>query len=69
MDNKVLDLNREIIFNDSSDKTPNILQIIILIKNSYLILKKLQNSELNIIVNEEEFNRILLEIEGLQKGL
>ena len=69
MDNKVLDLNREIIFNDSSDKTPNIFQIIILIKNSYLILKKLQNSELNIIVNEEEFNRILLEIEGLQKGL
>ena len=29
----------------------------------------MKKSELNLILNEEEFNRMLLEIEGLQKGL
>ena len=36
LDNKFLDLNWEIIFDDSSDKTPNISQIKILVKFSYL---------------------------------
>ena len=29
----------------------------------------MKKSELNLILNEEEFNKVLLEIEGLQKGL
>ena len=59
----------EIIFDDSSDKTPNMSQIKILVKFSYLNLSNMEKSELNLILNEEEFNRMLLEIEGLQKGL
>ena len=69
LDNKFLDLNWEIIFDDSSDKTPNISQIKILVKFSYLNLSSMKKEELNIILNEEEFNKMLLEFEGLQKGL
>ena len=29
----------------------------------------MKKSELNLILNEEEFNKVLLEIEGLQKVL
>ena len=29
----------------------------------------MKKEELNIILNEEEFNKMLLEFEGLQKGL
>lgn len=69
LDNKFLDLNWEIIFEDTSDQTPNMSQIKILVKFSYLNLSNMKKSELNLILNEEEFNRMLLEIEGLQKGL
>ena len=69
LDNKFLDLNWEIIFDDTSDKTPNMSQIKILVKLSYLSLSNMKKSELNLILNEEEFNKMLLEIEGLQKGL
>ena len=44
-------------------------QIKILLKLSYLCLSNMKKSELNLILNEEEFNKMLLEIEGLQKGL
>jgi hypothetical protein len=44
-------------------------QIKILLKLSYLSLSNMKKSELNLILNEEEFNKMLLEIEGLQKGL
>ena len=44
-------------------------QIKILVKLSYISLSNMKKSELNLILNEEEFNKILLEIEGLQKGL
>ena len=69
LDNKFLDFNWEIIFDDSSDKTPNMSQIKILVKFSYLNLSNMEKSELNLILNEEEFNNMLLEFEGLQKGL
>ena len=69
LDSKFLDLNLEIIFDDSSDKTPNISQIKILLKISYINLSSMKKSELNLILNEEVFNKVLLEIEGLQKGL
>ena len=69
LDSKFLDLNLEIIFDDSSDKTPNISQIKILLKISFINLSSMKKSELNLILNEEEFNKVLLEIEGLQKGL
>ena len=69
LDSKFLDLNLEIIIDDSSDKTPNISQIKILLKISYINLSSMKKSELNLILNEEEFNKVLLEIEGLQKGL
>ena len=64
-----MDLNWEIIFDDSSDKTPNMSQIKILVKFSYLNLSNMEKSELNLILNEDEFNNMLLEFEGLQKGL
>ena len=44
-------------------------QIKILVKIFYLNLSNMKKSELNLMLNEEEFNRMLLEIEGLQKGL
>ena len=67
--NKFLDLNWEIIFDDSSDKTPNISQIKILVKFTYLNLSNMKKEQLNLILNEEEFNNMMLEIETLQKGL
>ena len=44
-------------------------QIKILVKLSYLSLSNMKKSELNLILNEEEFNKMLLELKGLQKGL
>ena len=67
--NKFLDLNWEIIFDDSSDKTPNISQIKILVKFTYLNLSNMKKEQLNLILNEEEFNNMMLEVETLQKGL
>ena len=67
--NKFLDLNWEIIFDDSSDKTPNISQIKILVKFTYLNLSNIKKEQLNLILNEDEFNNMMLEIETLQKGL
>ena len=67
--NKFLDLNWEIIFDDSSDKTPNISQIKILVKFTYLNLSNMKKEQLNLILNEDEFNNMMLEIETLQKGL
>ena len=69
LDNKFLDINWEIVFDDSSDQTPNMSQIKILVKLSYLNLSLMQKEELNLILNENEFNNMLLEFEGLQKGL
>ena len=69
LDNKFLDINWEIIFDDSSDKIPNMSQIKILVKLSYLNLSLMKKEELNLILNENEFNKMLLEFEGLQKGL
>ena len=51
------------------EKTPNISQIKILLKIAYINLSSMKKSELNLILNEEVFNKVLLEIEGLQKGL
>ena len=68
LDNKFLDLNWEIMFDDSSDKTPNISQLKILVKFSYLNLSLMKKEELNLILNENEFNNLLLEFEALQKG-
>ena len=67
--NKFLDFNWEIIFDDSSDKTPNISQIKILVKFTYLNLSNMKKEQLNLVLNEEEFNNMMLEIETLQKGL
>ncbi len=56
------------MLDDSSDKTPNISQIKILVKISYLNLSLMKKEELNLILNENEFNSLLLEFEALQKG-
>ena len=61
-------MNWEIMFDDSSDKTPNISQLKILVKFSYLNLSLMKKEELNLILNENEFNKLLLEFEALQKG-
>ena len=68
MDNKFLDVNWEILFDDASDKTPNMSQLRILVKISYLNLSKMKKEDLNLVLNEEEFNKMLLELEALQKG-
>ena len=57
------------IFDDSSNKTPNMSQIKILVKFSYLNLSSMKKEELNLILNQNDFNKMLLEFEGLQKGL
>ena len=56
------------MLDDSSDKTPNISQIKILVKISYLNLSSMKKEELYLLLNEEEFNNLLLEFEALQKG-
>ena len=68
LDNKFLDINWEIIFDDSSDTTPNISQLKILVKITYLNLSQMKRGELNLLLNENEFNNLLLEFESLQKG-
>ena len=50
LENKFLDLNWEIIFDDSSDKTPNISQIKILVKFTYLNLSIMKKEQLNLII-------------------
>jgi hypothetical protein len=69
LENKFLDLNWEILFDDSSDKTPNMSQIKILVKFSYINLSNMKKEELNLILSEEEFNSMLIELGTLQKGL
>ena len=69
LENKFLDLNWEILFDDSSDKTPNMSQIKILVKFSYINLSNMKKEELNLILSEEEFNCMLIELGTLQKGL
>ena len=69
LENKFIDLNREILFDDSSDKTPNMSQIKILVKFSYINLSNMKKEELNLILSEEEFNSMLIELGTLQKGL
>ena len=69
LENKFLDLNWEILFDDSSDKTPNMSQIKILVKFSYINLSNMIKEELNLILSEEEFNSMLIELGTLQKGL
>ena len=44
-------------------------QIKILVKFSYLNLSSMKKEELNLILNQNDFNKMLLEFEGLQKGL
>ena len=68
LDNKFLDINWEIMFDDSSDKTPNMSQLKILVKISYLNLSLMKKEELALLLNENEFNNLLLEFEALQKG-
>ena len=63
-----MDINWEIIFDDSSDKTPNISQLKILVKITYMNLSSMQKEELNLILNENEFNNLMLEFQTLQKG-
>ena len=69
LENKFLDLNWEILFDDSTDKTPNMSQIKILVKFSYINLSNMKKEELNLILSEEEFNSMLIELGTLQKGL
>jgi len=69
LENKFLDLNWEILFDDSSDKTPNMSQIKILVKFSYINLSNMKKEELNLILSEEDFNSMLIELGTLQKGL
>ena len=69
LENKFLDLNWEILFDDSSDKTPNMSQIKILVKFSYINLSNMKKEELNLKLSEEEFNSMLIELGTLQKGL
>ena len=57
------------MFRYYSDQTPNMSQIKILVKLSYLNMSLMQKEELNLILSENEFNKMLLEFEGLQKGL
>ena len=69
LENKFLDLNWEILFDDSSDKTPNLSQLKILVKFSYINLSNMKKEELNLILSEDEFNSMLIELGTLQKGL
>lgn len=68
MENKFLDLKWEIVFDDSSSKTQNISQIKIRVKIIYLNICTLTKKQLTLVLNEKEFNDLLLELSSLQKN-
>lgn len=67
--NKFLNLEWKIIFEDTSDEIKNISLIKILIKIHYLNISKMQKEYLCLLMDKEQFEKFLLEFEALQKAL
>ena len=68
LENKFIDLEWEILFDDTSSKTVDISQIRIKVKITYLNAATMKKSYLTLILNEAEFNELLLELSSLQKN-
>lgn len=68
LENKFVDLEWEILFDDTSSKTVDISQIRIKVKITYLNAATMKKSYLTLILNEAEFNELLLELSSLQKN-
>ena len=66
--NKFIDLEWEIIFDDTSCKTVDISQIRIKVKITYLNVATMEKSSLTLVLSEAEFNELLLELSSLQKN-
>ena len=68
LENKFIDLEWEIIFDDTSCKTVDISQIRIKVKITYLNVATMEKSSLTLVLSEAEFNELLLELSSLQKN-
>ena len=66
LENKFIDLEWEIIFDDTSCKTVDISQIRIKVKITYLNVATMEKSSLTLVLSEAEFNELLLELSSLQ---
>ena len=68
LENKFIDVEWEIIFDDTSCKTVDISQIRIKVKITYLNVATMEKSSLTLVLSEAEFNELLLELSSLQKN-
>lgn len=68
IENKFIDLQWEILLDDTSNKTVDISQLRIKVKISYLNSATMKKSNLTLLLNETEFNELLLELSSLQKN-
>ena len=68
LENRFINLEWEIIFDDTSCKTVDISQIRIKVKITYLNVATMEKSSLTLVLSEAEFNELLLELSSLQKN-
>jgi hypothetical protein len=68
LQNKFIDLQWEIVFDDKSSQIKNISQVKIRVNFIYLNLATMKKESLMLILKENEFNDMLIELNSLQKN-
>lgn len=68
LQNKFVDLQWEIVFEDTSSQVKNIAQVKIRVKFVYLDLATMKKESIIILLKENEFNDMLMELNTLQKN-
>jgi hypothetical protein len=68
LQNKFIDLQWEIVFDDKSSQIKNISQVKIRVNFIYLNLATMKKESLMFILKENEFNDMLIEFNSLQKN-
>ena len=68
LQNKFIDLQWEIVFDDKSSQINNISQVKIRVNFIYLNLATMKKESLMLILKENEFNDMLIELNSLQKN-
>ena len=68
LQNKFIDLQWEIVFDDKSSQIANISQVKVRVNFIYLNLATMKKESLMLILKETEFNDMLIELNSLQKN-
>ena len=68
LQNKFIDLQWEIVFDDKSSQIKNISQVKIRVNFIYLNMATMKKESLMLILKENEFNDMLIELNSLQKN-